>query len=73
MLVQGGKGKEQPGNRRRRPFPPKHYIATVESLKNFEYPLPTEGPSGELHCPEGFIATRSGLTPLLATGVKSHA
>jgi hypothetical protein len=44
--------------RRRRPFPPKHYVATVESLQTYEYPLPATGPSGELHCPEGFVATQ---------------
>lgn len=45
---------------KRQPLPPKHYIATLETLKSSEYPLPIAGPDGKLVCPEGYIATQPG-------------
>lgn len=53
--------KGQSVKQKRRPFPPKHYIATLETLKSSEYPLPIVGPDGKLECPEGYIATKAGV------------
>ncbi|EIE25425.1 hypothetical protein COCSUDRAFT_13461 [Coccomyxa subellipsoidea C-169] len=52
--------KGQSVKKKRQPFPPKHYIATLEALKSSEYPLPIVGPDGKLECPEGYIATKAG-------------
>ncbi|CAL8460741.1 g272 [Coccomyxa elongata] len=57
----GEAAQEQKSKKQKKlPFPPKHYIATLENLKSSEYPLPVVGPAGELACPEGYIATRPG-------------
>ncbi|BDA41970.1 Small RNA degrading nuclease 5 [Coccomyxa sp. Obi] len=57
----GEAAQEQKSSKpKKQPFPPKHYIATLDNLKSSEYPLPVVGPTGELACPEGYIATRPG-------------
>ena len=43
-----------------RPFPPKHYVATLADLESVEYPLPTISASGEPVYPEGYTATQPG-------------
>ena len=52
--------QQKSSRQKKQPFPPKHYIATLDNLKSSEYPLPVVGPAGELACPEGYIATRPG-------------
>ena len=46
--------------RRRQPFPPKHYVATVETLKTSDYNIPEMSATGEVICPDGYAATRPG-------------
>ena len=43
-----------------RPFPPKHYAASVAEMESAEYPLPSLGPDGQLAPPEGYTSTRPG-------------
>lgn len=50
--------RRQSAKQKRQPLPPKHYIATLETLKSSEYPLPIATPDGKLVCPDGFVSTR---------------
>jgi hypothetical protein len=55
-----------------RPFPPRHYVASLAELEGAEFPLPAMGPDGQLACPEGYVATRPGGTsPQPATSKKA--
>ena len=47
--------------RKRQPFPPKHYVATAETLKTSDYVIPEMSPTGDIICPEGYAATRPGM------------
>lgn len=46
--------------RRRQPFPPQHYVATVETLKTSDYTIPEMSASGDIICLAGYAATRPG-------------
>lgn len=46
--------------RRKRPFPPQHYVASVETLKTSDYSIPEMSATGDIICPEGYAATRPG-------------
>ena len=51
----------QPGKKRKRqPFPPKHYVASVDVLKTSDYDIPEMSATGDIICPEGYAATRPG-------------
>jgi hypothetical protein len=39
------------------PFPPDHYVLTPREMQQLEYPVPTLGDDGMLHCPAGFVST----------------
>ncbi|GAB4821802.1 hypothetical protein N2152v2_008848 [Parachlorella kessleri] len=41
-----------------RPFPPSHYVMTLEEMRQHGYPLPEVNEAGEMVCPEGFVATQ---------------
>ena len=50
-----------PGKKRKRqPFPPQHYVASVEVLKTSDYDIPEVSATGDIICPEGYAATRPG-------------
>jgi hypothetical protein len=42
------------------PFPPEHYVLTPREMQQLEYPVPTLGDDGMLHCPPGYVSTASG-------------
>ena len=46
--------------RRKQPFPPQHYVASVEVLKTSDYSIPDMSATGDIICPEGYAATRPG-------------
>lgn len=46
--------------RKRQPFPPKHYVASVEVLRTSDYDIPEVSATGDIICPEGYAATRPG-------------
>ncbi|PSC70139.1 small RNA degrading nuclease 5 [Micractinium conductrix] len=55
----GGEGAADAG-RRCWPLPPEHYVLTLEQLQEHGYPLPRlDEASGEMVCPEGFVATQA--------------
>lgn len=49
--------------RKRQPFPPKHYVATSDTLKTSDYVIPELSAAGDIICPEGHAATRPGMAP----------
>ncbi|KAK9820565.1 hypothetical protein WJX72_011714 [[Myrmecia] bisecta] len=50
--------EKQAGKRRRAPFPPSHYAMRLEQMEAHNFPLPEVSESGEMRCPEGYIATQ---------------
>lgn len=53
--------KHMPASKRKRqPYPPKHYVATVEARKTSDYNVPEMDAAGDIICPEGYAATRPG-------------
>lgn len=54
------KKKQRQQQQQKRPFPPKHYVASLADMESVEYPLATASESGEPVCPEGYVATRPG-------------
>jgi hypothetical protein len=39
------------------PMPPEHYLMTPQQMQQLDYPVPTLGDDGKLHCPAGFLCT----------------
>ena len=40
------------------PFPPSHYLLSVDEMQCNSYPLPVADEEGTMVCPEGFLATQ---------------
>lgn len=56
----GGQSRAAGTGRRQCSLPPSHYVLSLEQLQEHGYPLPAlDEPSGELVCPEGFLATQA--------------
>jgi hypothetical protein len=46
------------------PLPPQYYLLTSADMQKWDYPVPTLGGDGKLHCPAGFLSTsRDVATP----------
>ena len=45
------------------PFPPSHYVLDMKQLEANSYPRPVVGITGEMCCPDGFVATQPAATP----------
>lgn len=44
------------------PLPPQDYVMTLQEMQQHGYVVPVLGDDGQLHCPEGFLATRPRRT-----------
>lgn len=43
------------------PLPPQHYLLTPQDMQKWDYPVPTLGDDGKLHCPAGYLSTSPGV------------
>lgn len=51
------KAEEEALRRGQPPLPPQHYLLSPQLMQLLDYPVPTLGDDGKLHCPAGFIST----------------
>ena len=50
------------------PFPPSHYLLSVDEMKCNSYPLPVADGEGTMVCPEGYVATQPAGEPACRAG-----
>jgi len=66
------KAEEEAARHGRPPLPPQHYLLSPQEMQQLDYPVPTLGDDGQLHCPDGFIST-SALVSSAAAGNSNGA